>query len=260
MTPEEELKALNRTIRQFEAVYKSTKNPDQRDRVDRELKKLKNYRDKLASFHDLDLNGIDEFAQADELDGFTYLKKILANNDKKADDKKTQRWERYGDRELDTLALYLEFFEEEFLTILSETRLKLDFKHSLERDSFYHRFENLRRLFEDLDEDTSTVDLYAGQQHEEDMRKRSFKKKRNVIVEADKFLRRLANFSGTLVEDIENGGLTCLNADDILRFDRIEGRRTYEGRQVRQALVELRAFAREVIEFLNVPHIASQDS
>jgi hypothetical protein len=101
--------------------------------------------------------------------------------------------------------------------------------------------------------------MYAGQKHEEDMRKRSFKKKRNVIVEADKFLRSVARFSAGLVTDIEAGGLICLNAEDTLCFDRIEGKRFFEGQKVHKALVELKAFAREVIEFLNVPQIESQE-
>ena len=259
MTPEEELKSLNRSIRQFESVFKSTKDPSQRARVTEELKKLKTYRDKLQSFYEFDDSVMEEPAAVDEWEGLTYLKRILELAGKKSKDKKESLDDVFSDRELYYLNLYLNFFEEDFLTILSETKLKLDFKHSLERDSFYHRFENLRRLFDDVHEDSSTVGLYSGQQHEEDMRKRSFKKKRNVIVEADKFLRSVIRFSSTLVSDIESGGLVCLNADDTLHFDRIEGKRFFEGRRVREALAELRTFAREVVEFLNVPQIESRE-
>ncbi|UCF96511.1 MAG: hypothetical protein JSV89_15205 [Spirochaetaceae bacterium] len=259
MTPEEELKALNRTIRQFESVYKSTKDPYQRARVTEELKKLKTYRDKLQSFHEFDPAAFEEPAMVDEWEGLSYLKTILERIGKKSKSRKESYDDSFGDRELTYLFHYLNFFEEDFLPILSETKLKLDFKHSLERDSFYHRFENLRRLFEEVNEDSSTVDLYSGQKHEEDMRKRSFKKKRNVIVEADKFLRSVARFAGVLVTDIEAGGLVCLNADDTLHFDRIEGRRFFEGKKVKEALMELKAFAREVIEFLNVPQIESRE-
>ena len=259
MTPEEELRSLNQTIRQFESVYKSTKDPQQRARVTKELNKLKTYRDKLQSFHEFDPTVLDDPVPVDEWEGFYYLKTILEKAGDKSKKKKESYQHIFEDRELYHLYLYLNFFEEEFLTILSETKLKLDFKHSLERDSFYHRFENLRRLLDNVNEDSSTVDLYSGQQHEEDMRKRSFKKKRNVIVEADRFLRSVARFSGVLVTDIEAGGLICLNADDTLHFDRIEGRRFFEGRKVHDALGELRTFAREVVEFLNVPQIESRE-
>jgi hypothetical protein len=259
MTPEEELKTLNRTIRQFESVYRSTKDPTQRARVTKELKKLKTYRDKLQSFHEFDSTVLEEPVAVDEWEGLGYLKAILERTGKKSATKKESLEDSFGDRELYYLFLYLNFFEEEFLTILSETKLKLDFKHSLERDSFYHRFENLRRLFDNVHDDSSTVDMYSGQQHEEDMRKRSFKKKRNVIVEADKFMRSVMRFSANLVTDVEAGGLICLNADDTLHFDKLEGKRFFEGRKVRDALRELKGFAREAIEFLNVPQIEARE-
>ena len=259
MTPEEELKTLNRTIRQFESVYKSTKDPSQRARVTEELRKLKTYREKLQTFHEFDSSALEEPVVVDEWEGLTYLKTILERAGKKSRGNKESYDDDFGDRELSYLFLYLNFFEKEFFTILSEVRLKLDFKHSLERDSFYHRFENLRRLFDNVHEDSSTVDLYSGQQHEEDMRKRSFKKKRNMIVEADKFMRSVAGFSGALVTDIEAGGLICLNAGDTLRFDRLEGKRFFEGKTVHEALRELKSFAREVIEFLNVPQIENRE-
>jgi hypothetical protein len=259
MTPEEELQTLNKTIRQFEAVYKSTKDASQRARVTKELNKLKTYRDKLQTFHEFDSDAFEEPVSVDEWEGLNYLKTILERTGTKNKNKKESYDDSFDDRELKYLFLYLNFFEEEFLTILSETKLKLDFKHSLERDSFYHRFENLRRLFDNVHEDSSTVDLYSGQKHEEDMRKRSFKKKRNVIVEADKFMRSVVRFSAGLVTDIEAGGLICLNADDTLRFDRLEGKRFFEGRKVREALKELRSYAREVIDFLNVPQIENRE-
>jgi hypothetical protein len=259
MTPEEELKTLNRTIRQFESVYKSTKDPSQRARVTKELKKLKTYRDKLQSFHEFDTNAFEDTVSVDEWEGLTYLRTILERAGKKSQNKNASYDDSFGDRELYYLYLYLNFFEEDFLTILSETKLKLDFKHSLERDSFYHRFENLRRLFDSVNEDSSTVDLYSGQKHEEDMRKRSFKKKRNVIVEADKFMRSVARFTGALVMDIEAGGLICLNAEETLQFDKLEGKRFFEGKRVHDALKELKQFAREVVDFLNVPQIESRE-
>jgi hypothetical protein len=143
---------------------------------------------------------------------------------------------------------------------LSETRLKLDFKHSLERDSFYHRFENLRRLLEDQREDARRMEEYLGQKHEEEMRMRSFKKSRNLIMESDKFFRNLQRFSGGLAEDIAASGSICLNPRDLLRFDRLGGRRLLEGLSVEKALVSLAEFSTEVSRFLNVPQIESQES
>ncbi len=260
MTPAEELRHLNRLIRQFESVFKSTRDPQQRERVTRELRQLKTYKQKLESFHEFDPRELEEPGEQDELGEQPYLKKAMAAGGEKDSPASRVNAEDYQDREVYQLALYLAFFEGEFLALLSETRLKLDFKHSMERDSFYHRFENLRRLLEDLREDASRMEDYLGQKHEEEMRMRSFKKSRNLIMEADKFFRNLQHFSGGLAEDIGASGTICLNPRDLLRFDRLHSRRHLEGLSVEKALAGLSEFSSEVARFLKVPQIESQES
>ena len=256
MTPEEELKRLNRLIRQFESVFRTTGDPLQRERVSRELKRLKSEKQQIESFHELDPAELHEEPQSDELQGLEFLRQILAMGPAQGPDKKAS-----DDREQLHLSAYLQFFENEFLPLLSEAKLKLDFKHSLERDGFYHRFGNLRRLFADLGDEGERMDPYFVEKHAEDLRQRSFKKKRNLAVEADRFFRSLMRFSGGLVDDIAQGGSVCLNHGDTLHFDRrIEGRRYLEGQSVRGALDQLNNLGKEIVSFLNVPQIESQES
>ncbi|MBN1835458.1 MAG: hypothetical protein JW820_06370 [Spirochaetales bacterium] len=258
MTPEEELKRVNRLIRQFESVYRTTSDALQRERVSRELRQLKTQKEQIESFHELDPGGLEEDVQTDELQGLEFLKRILAMPQKSREGADSALPE---DREQLYLATYLQFFEHEFLPLLSEAKLKLDFKHSLERDGFYHRFGNLRRLFMDLDDEDSRMDPYFVEKHAEDLRQRSFKKKRNLAVEADRFFRSLVRFSGDLVEDIVQGGSVCLNHRDMLHFDRkIEGSRYLEGESVRGALEQLNNLGKEIVSFLNVPQIEAQES
>jgi hypothetical protein len=257
MTPEEELKRLNRLIRQFESVFRTTADPLQRERVNRELKRLKNEKRQIESFHDLDPQQVEEQAETDELAGLDFLRRILQLG---WPGKKAPAGGDTEDRYQAYLSAYLEFFEHEFLPLLSETRLKLDFKHSLERDGFYHRFGNLRRLLIDLTDEGSRMDPYFVEKHAEDLRQRSFKKKRNIALETDKFFRSLAQFTTDVSEDVGHGGSVCLNAVDTLHFDRrIEGSRYLEGRVVQDALEELNNLATEIVSFLNVPQIGPQD-
>ena len=258
MTPEEELKQLNRLIRQFEAVYRTTGDPLQRERVNRELKRLKTAKNQIESFHELDPQGIREDEEYEELQGMDFLKRILAMAPK---GRTSEAAEVREDPEQFRLSRYLQFVEDEFLPLLSETRLKLDFKHSLERDGFYHRFGNLRRLFADLDDESSRMDPYFAEKHAEDIRQRSFKKRRSIALEADKFFRSLVRFSGNLIDDINQGGSICLNYGDTLQFDRkLEGNRYLENQSVRDALGQLNDLATEIVKFLNVPRIESQES
>ncbi len=242
---------MNRLIRQFEAVYKSTTDYDQKDRVAGELKKLKNYRDKVTTFHVIDEEEMREIDRVDEFMHFPFLKEIREIEKENEED--------YYDREIFHLDLYLIFFEREFLALLSETRCKLDFKYSMERDSYYHRFEYILRQMQDFEDDAGRVRQYQGKQ-EEDMRKRIFKKKRNLNLEADRFFRSLIKFSSELLEDIDSEGLKCLNCDEVITFDKIEGNKYLKGFRVREALEKLNAFCREVVEYLNVPQIEVQES
>jgi hypothetical protein len=52
----------------------------------------------------------------------------------------------------------------------------------------------------------------------------------------------------------------CLNPRDLLRFDRLQGRRHLEGQSVEKALAGLAEFSSEVARFLSVPQIESQES
>jgi hypothetical protein len=257
MTPEEELLRLNRLIRQFESVYRTTSDPVQRERVSRELKCLKTEKQNIENFHELDPYQIQEQPEVDELQGLEFLKRILELA-QPGDGSSTD--EDPEDHEQVYLSKYLRFFEKEFLPLLSETKLKLDFKHSLERDGFYHRFGNLRRLLYDVRDEGSRMDPFFVEKHAEDLRQRSFKKKRNIALETDKFFRSLLKFTTELVEDISRGGSVCLNALDTVHFDRkIEGLRYLEGYVVRHALDQLNSLAKEIVGFLNVPQIGSQE-
>jgi hypothetical protein len=78
-------------------------------------------------------------------------------------------------------------------------------------------------------------------------------------MESDKFFRNLQSFSGGLSEDIGASGSVCLNPRDLLRFERMGGRRHLEGLSVEKALAGL-ADSSEVTRFLKVPQIESQES
>ena len=254
MKPEDEVKQLSKLIRQFESVYKSTTDPSQRDRVEIELNKLKQYKKKLESFHSISADEKDEPELYDELERFPHLKKLVGKYSNKEDQS------GYTDHEVYRLSLYMRCFEIQYMALLSENKLKLDFKYSLERDGFYHRFEQMRRRLQDYTEDITSTEKYA-EQHEEDMRRRRFAKKRNVILDADRFFRSLAQFCESLTDDIAEEGLKCLNSQEKILFDKkLEGKKIIHGFTVEQALQEVNSFAREVASFLNVPQIEPQES
>src|SRR5271169_1503345 len=82
MTPAEEVRGLNKLIRQYETVFRTTPDPDQRVRVQRQLKDLQRYREKILTVHiidDQDLVEEDEEG-TDPLESAPLLRGLLAKN------------------------------------------------------------------------------------------------------------------------------------------------------------------------------------
>jgi hypothetical protein len=271
MTPEAELKNLNKLIKQYETVYRTANDGDQRERVAKELKQLKSYRDKILAvnvFEDISLE--EPVLDDDELEEYPILKRlVLQREEEEQEQERMQTLVPAEDRdeptasekEVSRVGLYMDFFEKEYIPFLTEMRLKLDFKFSMERDGFYRRFQELMRKIVDYrDEVKRLAEGTFTKEMETEIKKRTFKLKRILEAEASRFFRAIKRFTTELAEDARTDGVKCLNGEDLISFDRIEGKRYLAGQRVTNALVELGTYADEVILFLNVPDLESQEN
>jgi hypothetical protein len=268
MTPEEELKRLNRLIRQYEIVYKTTPDADQKERVESRLKDLRGYREKILAVNVIDRKELEEKGGGeDELAAYPILAELLADNEALPANRRAEPFVA-GDApptsaqtEMFHLSLYARYFEREYLPFLTEKQLKLDFKFSLDRDAFYNRFQELQRKIENFREENARLaEGMVSRDMELEIRKRSYKLTRLIGVDAARFLRAVGRFCGELQEDARGDGVKCLNCNAEISFDHIEGERVLEGRTVRDALLELEQFASEAVSYLNIPEIESQES
>jgi hypothetical protein len=267
MTPEEELKKLNRLIKQYETVYRTASDGEQRERVAKELKQLRSYRDKILAVNVIDDEDLEEPPQDDdELVEYPILQMLMEERERaKAARLSTGAIEGpdnpEGEREMSNICLYTGFFEREYIPFLTEMRLKLDFKFSMERDGFYGRFQDLMRKIADYEDEARRLSQGTfTKEMELEVRKRAFKLKRILEVEASRFFRAIKRFTAHLIEDAHTDGVKCLNADEPIVFDKIEGKRLLAGKLVVNALEDLGAFADEVISYLNIPELESQEN
>lgn len=244
--PEEELRKINKVISQYALVLRTTLDLSQQDRARQKLATLRAYKKKLLQVYELedDVDTDSESFDADSKQSREYLSEIIRQGID----------ETITDPEMNKLMLYLNFFDREFLMIFSERKMRLDFQHSLERDSYYHRFqETLRKMrdFHDELEQIEETEKRAGEKGEK--KKRILRMKRVLTIEANRLFNSVVRFTDELVMDIENDGLKCLNGNESVHFDDIEGKKYLEGRKLREALESIRGFSQEVIEFLDVP-------
>jgi hypothetical protein len=247
--PIEELKQINRAIKKYEVVLKTSSDSRQKKRVKKELIKLKNYKEKLQHVFSI-IEEQEEVIDDDEFKDFPFLSQIIDSLDEKY----------ITDREINFICHILYCFENEFLPLLTERKMKLDFKYSLERDSFYNIYQDLTKRVEDFRDQLEIIE--KGKYTEGtllEIKNRLLKKRRILLIETDRFFRKVKKFSDELLKDIEKNGSECLNKDDSVNFDLIEGKRYLEGYTVTQSLQILNTYAKEVILYLNLPEIIVQE-
>ncbi len=269
MTPEEEVKRLNKLIHQYETVYRTTPDGGQKERVERQLKELREYREKILAVHVIQEQDVNEEpASADDpLDEAPLLRAIAARNasmppaDAVPPFAEPDTAPTAVQLEMYHLALYLRFFEKEYLPFLTEKQLKLDFKYSLDRDAFYNGLQALaRKMTEYRGENRRLLEGEVTRERELEVRKRTAKLTRLVQADAARFFRAVQRFCRDLEDDAHGDMVKCLNCNGVIKFDAIEGERVLQGRTVGGALTELRQYAMEAIAYLNVPEIEGQEN
>ena len=244
--PEEELRKINRVIAQYALVLRTTSDLSQQDRAKQKLATLRAYQKKLLQVYDLEEGEITKSASSivETKQSRKYLSEILRQGIN----------ETIADPEMNKLKLYLEFFDREFLMIFSERKMRLDFQHSLERDSYYHRFQDTLRKMRDFHDELQQIEETEKRaEGKGEKKKRILRMKRVLTIEANRLFGSVVRFADELVMDIENDGLKCLNGNDSVHFDDIEGKKYLDGRKLNEALQSISEFSQEVIEFLNVP-------
>jgi hypothetical protein len=268
MTPEEELKGLNKLIRQYETVFRTTSDPGQRDRAEKQLKELRGYRDKILAVNVIDDSQLEDAPMAeDELARAPLLKRLLAENSAMVKGGIPSPEAAEGSApsssqvELYHLSLYAAHLEKEFLPFLTEKMLKLDFKHAMDRDSFYNGLQALQRKLADYRREVRLIAEGAVSRDKElDARKRTIKLARLIVIDGARLFRTIDRFASDLVDDAQGDAVKCLNSETVIAFDPIEGKRLLEGQTVSGALAVLRDFAGEALAYLNIPEIEIQEN
>jgi hypothetical protein len=138
--------------------------------------------------------------------------------------------------------------------MLTERKLKLDVKFSLERDTFYNLFSNLARRRDDylVEAERIRTGEYS-KSYEEDILKRLVEMRHNLFIECDRFFRRLGRFAHDLVEDMSGDGILCQNADDELEYTSIDRENVLRGRTVKQGVTMLAELCDEIVDYLDIP-------
>ncbi|MBN2536401.1 MAG: hypothetical protein JXB88_26190 [Spirochaetales bacterium] len=244
INPEKELQKLSNAIKQYRLILKTTVDPYQQSRARKKLKELQSYRERILAAFEVEEDTAGEETNEKKIEENDFITRIKAKYPEKVN----------YDQEVHELKLYLDFFYSEFLAIFSERKMKLDFKFSLDRDNFHQKFLGVKRHLDDYIQECIRIkDGILKKEVELEMKRRVIKIKRNLFIEAFRFIKSVQSFAEELKRDLDTEGLKCLNGDEIISFEFMEEKQYLEGYTVKEALEDLFVFTKEVLAFLNIP-------
>jgi len=235
-------------IRQLEGVYRTSSDVSQKKRV------LKEIRDIRISIKDLgtvlalrEHLGKSEWGEEiEEAEGFSILSSIKVHKFRKES----------KDKEIDAVISYMEFFEKNYLPILSEYYIKLDFNHSMKRDTYYTRFMEMKKILKEYDYE---VEIHSKKEYNAIAYYKDksivFKIRQRYLLALDKYFKDLQSFVKALMDDHITGGAMVSNPLDCIGLSEFEEDRRLDGYTVIDALVETYTFSVEFTRFLGIPRM-----
>lgn len=161
-----------------------------------------------------------------------------------------------NNNEINAIWTYLNFFEREYLGLLSEQNLRLDYGHSYQRDKFFILFNQTIRTIEDYGrtlEQIQTASSIKNNEYKDELIKVQSKEYRNVIIKSGKFLNAVQDFIDEILKTEKGGQKVLLEPDKIVEIKGEES--NIAGLTARKALMDLYQFILEFIDFLKIPDL-----
>lgn len=244
----QDFESKRQVLKQLEGVYNTSDDMLQKKRVLKEIeevkKTIKSIKGKLIVY------GIENDLLEEENINTPYIMSVL-NTIRIIKYRKESR-----DREIDAVTSYMEFFERNYLSILSEYHIKLDFNHSIKRDVFYPRFMEIKKILKEYDyeldvlnrEEYNNIAFYRDKSI-------IHKIKHRYLLSLDRFFKDLRTFLKVLVDDFKKGGIVILHPHDHLSLSEFEKDRRLDGYTVIETIEEMYSFSDEFTRFLGLPNM-----
>jgi hypothetical protein len=159
-------------------------------------------------------------------------------------------------QEINALWSYMQFFEKEYLGLLSEQNLRLDYGHAYQRDKFYTSFNETNRFIQrygELLEQIEDASIRGNKDYRERLVSIQGKQYRDVILRSGKFLHSLDGFIESIFEAESNGERVLLDPEKTVSISGNQA--SIEGLTSKDALLDLNRFVKEFIDFLKIPEI-----
>jgi hypothetical protein len=244
--------------KKYELIYSTAKDQAKKDsfmktiqEIDRDLIKLTN-----NTITETDLKKYE--ITAEDLEKYlSDLQKPKAGNHKILRNIIIEKLNKLSvNEEINSIWSYLNFFGREYLGLLSEQNLRLDFGHSFTRDDFFTLYNKTIRTMEDYGqilEQLQTAALTKNNEYRERLIIAQNKGYRDIVLKTGRFLNAIHTFIDDIAATEKRGERVLLEPDKVIE---IKGETSnIDGLTAREALMDLYQFVGEFIDFLKIPDL-----
>jgi hypothetical protein len=248
--------------KKFEILYSSSRELQKKseilktiDEIDRDLKKLR-----AGVLQDEDLKKYEISPQdlqnyLDNIDkpktsAYRILRNIITE---KLNNNSTNK-------EINSIWTYLNYFGKEYLGLLSEQNLRLDYGHAFQRDKFFTHYTQTVRVLEEYGKTLDQIEAAnasKNRDYKDRLIKVQGKEYRDVILKTGQFLHYIQAFIEDILESEKTSERVLLEPDKIVE---IKGENScIEGLPAKKALMDLYDFIKEFIDFIKIPDLKKID-
>lgn len=251
-----EIEKLKNILKQLEGVYKVTTNPAQKSRVKEDIEKIKNQIDNILKYGEEEIL-TDTENEVEEKDVIVEEKesteKLIEHSQSLSKFKTRLVHPLIKNNEINLAISYIEIFEDELWGMLSDFHLKLDFYHSREREKFYNKLENLKRIIKQYIDVLNELSNIANDHYADKLKSMKNKQERAILIEAVKFMNEMNIFLDKILKDHDNDGNILLNPTDKINFSSIEGIKYLNNKEVLESLRFINTYCVEFVEIIQLP-------
>ena len=243
---------LQKVIKQWEGIIRTSRNPETLHRVKVDFKKAKDrleylcpdgipdslvYKTEDVQSQKVDINSI--------IQSYTYLSLFPI-----------QRLSPHcEDENINFLSTSIHVWDVEFSPSLSDQHIKLDFSMSSERDSHYGIISNLKRQVKTLSDIIEDIHSTVREESKAQLRNMKSRHARQFTTECSSFFQKSSEFWSIVDSDIRIGGNICTNPDDSIYFnERIEVKTFLDQKVVSEAIGITEGYAKEVLDLVKPVH------
>jgi hypothetical protein len=242
-----------KSIRALEGVLKTSRVPEQKTRVKKDLDAL---REKLEEIYpNVDLQDLEQMLGAEimasapntpmDLSGFKFLNIV-----------ELKRFSPFkNDEDLNIAASIKAHFEEHIWGIMAEQHTKLDYSNAGVRDALFRKLDQCGRGLKQFELTVSDSDRTKSPEYTGQLSLMRNKQARIFLFELDEFFKATKTLVSSLISDAEFGGTMVLNPEDKIQYADYESSRMFEGKSVLEALKYMREFLGEALQVINIPDI-----